>query len=296
MSSRILASLAIVCSVILIEDSYAGSKSDTTGSTGFLYGTDHVFSLTAPDGWVLDNISGISQGLYAVFYPEGESWKNSPAVMYGKGQSKDTNQTLQDFITDDSTQFTEKDSSVKILDCGQLKIGQGKTAVLRKFLYSQYEVVAYIDEPKIVAMIVLTSRSKEAYDSVYYSFEELVRSYHFISDNHINRVTDWAIASKSADDNTETKEGKEYEENLDKNVGQWLSETLYGCMSASKDTNLTSITVLLRIGSSGRAEEVLTEPNTKTMDCIAEAFNAMIYLKPPRSSWWVNFHIVLKDQ
>ena len=38
--------------------------------TGIIYGKNHVFSLTAPDGWVLDNTSGIKQGLYAVFYRE----------------------------------------------------------------------------------------------------------------------------------------------------------------------------------------------------------------------------------
>jgi len=39
--------------------------------TGILYGEDHAFALTAPDGWVLDNTAGISQDIHAVFYRVG---------------------------------------------------------------------------------------------------------------------------------------------------------------------------------------------------------------------------------
>jgi len=50
-------------------------------NTGIIYGTDHAYSLTAPEGWVLDNSSGVVQGLYAVFYKQGESWDKAETVM-----------------------------------------------------------------------------------------------------------------------------------------------------------------------------------------------------------------------
>ncbi|HEY6331781.1 MAG TPA: hypothetical protein VI756_20810 [Blastocatellia bacterium] len=40
------------------------------------------FTLSAPDGWVLDDTSGRQQGVAAVFYPKGSSWIKGTAVMY----------------------------------------------------------------------------------------------------------------------------------------------------------------------------------------------------------------------
>jgi len=49
---------------------------------GIVYGSDYAFGLTAPKGWMLDNESGVSQGMHAVFYPKGGSWKGSTIVAY----------------------------------------------------------------------------------------------------------------------------------------------------------------------------------------------------------------------
>ena len=48
---------------------------------GVIYGENHSFKLIAPSGWVLDNKSGVSQGIHAVFYKKGESWANAETVM-----------------------------------------------------------------------------------------------------------------------------------------------------------------------------------------------------------------------
>ena len=45
----------------------------TEGGTGMIFGSDHAFCFTAPAGWVLDNQSGVQQGLHMVFYPVGQS-------------------------------------------------------------------------------------------------------------------------------------------------------------------------------------------------------------------------------
>ena len=34
---------------------------------GIIFGKDHAYVLTAPKGWVLDNQSGVDQGIHAVF-------------------------------------------------------------------------------------------------------------------------------------------------------------------------------------------------------------------------------------
>ena len=59
--------------------------------TGFFYKDSIAFIFTAPDGWLLDNYSAVNQGLPAVFYPIGQTWKDSPVIMYARARkiSKD---------------------------------------------------------------------------------------------------------------------------------------------------------------------------------------------------------------
>ncbi|MFX0202900.1 MAG: hypothetical protein ACFFCW_42900, partial [Candidatus Hodarchaeota archaeon] len=60
----------------------------TEKGTGMLFGEDHAFSVTAISGWVLDNQSGVRQGLHMVFYPVGRTWADSPVIIYGRAVSK----------------------------------------------------------------------------------------------------------------------------------------------------------------------------------------------------------------
>ena len=38
---------------------------------GIVYGPKAAFNIAAPEGWVLDNESGVEQGLPCVLYPKG---------------------------------------------------------------------------------------------------------------------------------------------------------------------------------------------------------------------------------
>src|SRR5712691_4973217 len=51
---------------------------------GIVYGPKAAFKIDAPEGWVLDNKSGVKQGLPCVLYPKGESWAHARTVMYAK--------------------------------------------------------------------------------------------------------------------------------------------------------------------------------------------------------------------
>lgn len=52
----------------------------TEGGRGMPVGKDHVLSVTAIPGWVLDTQSAVNQGLHIVFYPKGGAWAGSPAI------------------------------------------------------------------------------------------------------------------------------------------------------------------------------------------------------------------------
>ena len=80
-----------------------------SGNSGIVYGRNHAYSLTAPRDWVLDNKSGASQGLFAVFYPWGSSWQASDVVMYSNVWHKDDKSPdLQSIIGNDIRSYEER--------------------------------------------------------------------------------------------------------------------------------------------------------------------------------------------
>src|SRR6266571_5297313 len=55
---------------------------------GYVYGKDHCFYFTAPQGWIADPVSGRSQGLPFVFYPSGSTWTAAKIVAYARVADK----------------------------------------------------------------------------------------------------------------------------------------------------------------------------------------------------------------
>ena len=157
------------------------------GGSGILYGEDHAYSVTAPKGWVLDNRAGASQGVHAVFYPLGKSWADAPAVMYTNVWRKDKeNSTIEEVIENDIRSFRERSASLKVNEAPDISIKGGKKALVRLFtgdVHGNYEAIAYIDEPKLVVLFVLSSKTKEDFETSLGLFDELVKSYFFITDD-----------------------------------------------------------------------------------------------------------------
>jgi hypothetical protein len=155
--------------------------------SGILYGPDYSFVVKAPKGWVLDNRSAKSQGLDAVFYPEGSSWKESEVVMYvGIGRKMGEKDTLEGVVSRDLADFKKAAPGLKVVDGQALTLAHGKEKVVVKYLVeaerATHEAVAYIEESKVVVMLVLSSKSKERFESSLPAFKELAASYLFLSD------------------------------------------------------------------------------------------------------------------
>lgn len=165
------------------------------GQTGVVYGPGHAFSLDPPEQWVLDNQSGVDQGLQAVFYPVGKSWTNAPVVMYANVYlKKDT--TKEDALSvaaKDVADFRKHSRTFKVIDADPLPLGdlvddQPRKALVKYFSgddYGNFEAVAYINESKVVAMLVLSARKEEEFKKALPTFAKLVRSYHFLTDKVI---------------------------------------------------------------------------------------------------------------
>ena len=156
-------------------------------NTGIIYGKNHAFRLSAPKGWVLDNKSGVSQGLHAVFYPKGQSWKEAPTVMYANTASleDDAHRTLEKLIEFDLNNFKKNYPGISVTEESNIKIKENVVAKVRYLsgqTYGNYEAIAYIDEGKTGVMIILSSRTKEGFENSLRVFNELVTSYVFLGE------------------------------------------------------------------------------------------------------------------
>src|SRR5881392_4488071 len=65
----------LICGTNFGQENYRG---------GIVYGPKAAFNISAPEGWVLDNKSGVEQGQPCVLYPKGSSWSDAKTVMYAK--------------------------------------------------------------------------------------------------------------------------------------------------------------------------------------------------------------------
>lgn len=180
---------AFLTILILLFMQLAAVGQDGT-QAGIIYGKNHAFSLTAPEGWVLDNQSGVSQGLHAVFYMRGKSWKDATTVMYANTASleDEAHKTLEQLIKYDLDKFKKNYSDLEITD-GKDIMTKGNTVAKIKYLsgksYGNHEAISYIDAGKTGVMIILSSRTKDEFENSLPAFESLVKSYFFMSDKVI---------------------------------------------------------------------------------------------------------------
>ncbi len=162
----------------------AAIADDSLGAeTGIVYGDNHAYMVRAPGGWVLDNQSGIAQGQHAVFYPRGGDWANSPAVMYVNSASKagDDIENVEALIKIDTIGFRSEFPDAIFYDTTAIETKDEKIAKVVCFEYTNFESVAYIEEPESISILVLTARDKESFKDAFPSFLELVKSYFFIT-------------------------------------------------------------------------------------------------------------------
>jgi len=149
---------------------------------GIVYGPKAAFTISAPEGWVLDNESGVEQGLPCVLYPKGESWADARTVMYAKiaGTKFEDVNAFVAFAIKDMEETHGKPRE---------KIASGKTMDGREFFineypatkaYSQWERVAYVQLPKAVAYIVLSSRDEARYRKDAPALREVLKTFAYL--------------------------------------------------------------------------------------------------------------------
>jgi hypothetical protein len=149
-----------------------------------LYGHKYFFGVKAPSGWVLDNRSGVAQGLDAVFYPKGSSWEAFDPVIYPQVWQKEGS-TLASVIEEDIANYRQHSPSLEVEERPIVKTATGATASVRYFRGSKnktFEAIAYFDEPNVVVMIVMSAKSRASFESAQSAFRELLESYKFVGE------------------------------------------------------------------------------------------------------------------
>ena len=156
------------------------------GGAGIIYAEGLVFSLTAPEGWVLDNHSGAGQGLPAVLYPQGASWKEAPAVMYPTSDRKPASaHPLQDVIAETVEQYRAASPGLRIESLAPAPTGDARTAEVRKLsgeTQGNVEAIAFVEEADRVVLLILSARSETGFAAALPAFRQLVGSYNYLSD------------------------------------------------------------------------------------------------------------------
>ncbi len=180
MYTKIIMISFILATVIFPQNKINKITSDSVKSSGVIYGENYAFSVTSPKGWILDNKSGLAQGIKAVFYPKGGSWDKSPEVLYINTAEKNIhgNETIDKVISTDEHDFKNNYPDVEISDGPILRTRNNKKIIIKKFHYNDnYEAVAYFDETNTIPMFVLSAKSRKGFDKAYQSFVQLISSY-----------------------------------------------------------------------------------------------------------------------
>lgn len=186
MRHLVTALLLCLMSLPILAQEGAGTGKDSQGC-GIVYGKNHAFSVCAPKGWILDNSVLNDQGIFAVFYPQGSSWtkaKDTASVMYANVASKGMGQeTVTELIAADSERTRKQAPAAQIVKGEDVPLKDGAAQVWRftNSAYGRQEAVAYVDSPKVVTMLVLTSTNDKAFQRDYPAFLEMVKSYFFLS-------------------------------------------------------------------------------------------------------------------
>src|SRR4029453_353166 len=145
---------------------------------GIVYGPKAAFDIRAPEGWVLDNKSGVEQGLPCVLYPNGSSWADAKTIIYAKIASTEF-EDVNEFVAWAIKGMKAKHGTPKE------KIASGKTQDGRDYFineypatktYSQWERVGYVQLPQAVAYIVLSSRNKTSYQKDSGQLEKVLKT------------------------------------------------------------------------------------------------------------------------
>ena len=178
MSQTRLIIKSLLLSLLTVSTFFPCLQAQETLPGGTVYGPKTAFNISAPEGWVVDNEAGKEQEMPCVLYPKGSSWTDAKTVMYANIAGTEF-EGVNVFVS-----YAIKEMAA-IHGKPKEKIASGKTKDAHDYFineypatktYSQWERVGYVQLPRGVAFIVLTSRDKASYQEDSDKLEKVLKT------------------------------------------------------------------------------------------------------------------------
>jgi hypothetical protein len=284
---------------------------------GYVHGDNHCYYFNSPSGWVLDNVSGKSQGMPMVFYPENSSWAQAVTVIYTnnadftsdsktphekiKGQ---VNRVLEDFRTSGDSPGVQARLVKKI------KSKNGAEGELWKYYGDKWgntELVAYFIGRNTVNFFVMTSRDSKDMENNRKALEELALSYREANDckpcdepgNTSSCRGDTEIIKKLPATLREAKKLGDQQENADTTrdyhrtvlmpyFGNKYAGIFKHCFDTITKPDDRAFTFVAAISSDGSVLRVYCDLETNIFQCMNDSLVKDHFPKPPVAPYFLS--------
>lgn len=253
----------------------SAQANNTEGGTGMLFGADHAFYFTAPGGWVLDNQSGVQQGLHMVFYPIQQTWQNSPIIAYGMSVTKDANiRTIEDQVKRTVKDFHNNGSKeYKAEPKEDVRLPNGKTVKIYFFSGDQWgnnEAAGYVEEKDTINFLVYNARNKTEFEKGLTAFKSILISYkNAYEQNKIEKdEPTFNQLIQQAKEFESTKDGADYIKQFFQSFGNSLADTMKSCTAYTTKGQKVQFDLLLKISPGGGVSESFIRPSNGLTTCV----------------------------
>lgn len=263
--------------VLLFLPFSSSSAGMTEQGTGMLFGVDHAFFITAAKGWVLDNESGVEQGLHMVFYPAGYTWSNSPVIAYGRKVSKTGKiKSVKDQVEATVNQFHENGSpNYSVTKESSITLPNGGKAPVYHYAgdkWGNFEAVAYFEEKNTINFLVFNARGKTDFDSYLPAFEQMAATYWSTGSSEPVDDKTFKRLAQEAKQMLKTPSGKEYEEKVMKGAGDAVATFIRSCSSYVGEGSVKPFEAIFRIRPDGSIYQAFVKPDTALSTCFEGLF------------------------
>ncbi len=147
------------------------------GRTLRIGGKDFSFSITEPEGWLID-FAAAQQIANFVMYPMNTTWRESDVVAFARFAPKGPQETLEVFLENNLKEFQQR---CPFYETGDVKLElSGAQTFVTKALHCpsmRHEIVAVTEVPGFFITVVLSSNQRDRLQSVLSPFQELLSSF-----------------------------------------------------------------------------------------------------------------------
>lgn len=177
-----------LCSTLIVfsaaQTSTGVQKRSGAGPGVMVYAEGGAFMIEAPNGWIADHETGQQMGICCVFYLAGYNFDDAETIIYPNIATKGAGQaTLKEFMEFDLADFREHNPGMTYEDAEDVPMKNKRVAKLRYFHgvnKGSSEAIAYIDEEKAIALVVVSSKTEKALSGAIPLLREMLQSYAYM--------------------------------------------------------------------------------------------------------------------